>query len=136
MKKKKSPRPAKAIGRPELGIDPKKVEQYAQLGMKTTEIAGMFDCDEGVIRRRFKKEYLAGKGKRALELRAAQYKKMQSGDTAMLIFLGKNELGQADRIKSELTGDNGGPIQTQQAKEPFDWDAYRKARGSFGAAPQ
>lgn len=47
------------------------------------------------------------KGK--LSLRRKQFQLALSGDRTMLIWLGKQYLGQVD--KSELTGKNGGPIE-------------------------
>lgn len=44
-------------------------------------------------------------------LRAKQFKVAMEGNPTMLIWLGKNRLGQAD--KTEITGADGGPIQTQ-----------------------
>lgn len=41
-------------------------------------------------------------------LRAAQYKAAMGGNTTMLIWLGKQRLGQSD--KNELTGKDGGRL--------------------------
>lgn len=48
------------------------------------------------------------------------------GSVPMLIWLGKNELGQADR--HEHTGKDGGPIETVE-KRVYDVDDFRRAFG-------
>lgn len=51
-----------------------------------------------------------GAGQLAVSLRRKQWK-MADKSAAMLIFLGKNILGQVDKI--EHSGPNGGPIETK-----------------------
>ncbi len=99
------------MARPKLNIDPEKVRAYAFLGLKGSEIAGIFGCDPDVIRNRFEREFLRGKGERVLALRKAQLDTAR-GDPAngippnatMLIWLGKQELGQTDKIDMNHSG--------------------------------
>jgi len=104
------------MGRKAAQVDGEKVRQYALLGLKTTEIAGMFGCDEKVIRRRFKKEVLSGKAQRVAAIRKAQYDAMLALNPTILIWLGKNELGQTDKSVVEHTGAEGGPIRVDLSK--------------------
>lgn len=52
-----------------------------------------------------------GQGEGLASLRRRQFKAANDGNATMLVWLGKQYLGQAD--KSELTGKDGGPIQTE-----------------------
>lgn len=54
--------------------------------------------------------YIDGSGEGLASLRRRQFKAANDGNPTMLIWLGKQYLGQAD--KNEFTGKNGGPIQT------------------------
>lgn len=51
-----------------------------------------------------------GQGSGRVSLRRRQFKAANDGNATMLIWLGKQYLGQAD--KQEVTGKNGGPIQS------------------------
>ena len=51
-----------------------------------------------------------GQGKGRASLRRRQFKAANDGNPTMLIWLGKQYLGQAD--KQEVSGKNGGPIQS------------------------
>jgi len=52
-----------------------------------------------------------GKGKSMISLRRKQIQKAMDGDTSMLIWCGKNLLGQKDRQQNEHTGEDGKPIK-------------------------
>ena len=79
------------------------------------EIAAIFDVSVATLERWCKNEYGRGfaevfrekrqKGKASLRRR--QWQKANDGDTTMLIFLGKQYLGQADRISQSITAVSG-----------------------------
>lgn len=84
------------------------------------EIAEFFGCDADTINHWCKREY--GKNFSAvfaekrvigfISLRRAQFQKaIDEKNTAMLIFLGKNWLGQRDRQDVKLSGSESNPIQ-------------------------
>ena len=84
------------------------------------EIAEFFECDEDTVNHWCKREY--GKNFSAvfaekrvigfISLRRAQFQKaIDEKNTAMLIFLGKNWLGQSDRQDVKLSGSGENPIQ-------------------------
>lgn len=55
-------------------------------------------------------------------IRQAQYAKaVETKDTTMLIWLGKNLLGQSDRKEVELSGKDGGPIETRALPATDNW---------------
>lgn len=84
-------------------IPAEKVKLLASFGCSYIEIGKYFGCSEGVIRKRFKIEYEQGREEMKLSLRQLQFKNAQQGNTALLIFLGKNFLGQTDKSQVDHT---------------------------------
>ena len=87
-----------------IEIDADKVEMLASFGCSTVEIAKLHNCDEHTIRKRFKDELERGRESMKIKLRQLQWKTAEQGSNAMLIFLGKQYLGQSDRNELELVG--------------------------------
>ena len=98
-------------GRPKLDIDPDKVEMLASFGCSTVEIAKLHNCDEHTIRKRFKEELERGRESMKIKLRQLQWKQAENGNTSLLIFLGKQYLGQSDRNELELVGNLEGILK-------------------------
>ena len=92
------------MARPKLDIDPDKVEMLASFGCSTIEIARLHNCDESTVRLRFKNELERGRENMKIKLRQLQWKQAENGNTSLLIFLGKQYLGQSDRNELELVG--------------------------------
>ena len=86
----------KIIGRDNTIVPPKEVEKLASLGCKDTEIADWFGIDDNTLRYNFKVELLKGRESLKQSLRKAQIKLALSGNATMLIWLGKNILGQQE----------------------------------------
>ena len=95
------------VGRPKADIDISTVEKLAGIGCTDREIAFVLKVSEDTFRRRKNDDpaildaYNRGKGERLLSLRRRQDKAAVAGNVSMLIFLGKNELGQSDQITVE-----------------------------------
>jgi len=85
-------------------IPPEKVKMLASFGCTYIEIGKYFGCSEKVIRERFRTEYEQGKEEMKLSLRQLQWKHAGQGNTALLIFLGKNYLNQTDKSQVDMTG--------------------------------
>ena len=94
------------MGRPKIEIKWNEIEKLCQMLCTLVEIAGWFRCSEDTIERRCKEEkkctfadfykrYSSG-GK--ISIRRAQYKAAMNGNVAMLIWLGKQHLGQRDKF--------------------------------------
>jgi|TARA_Y100000361_G_C11091504_1_gene306672 hypothetical protein len=98
-------------GRPKLDIDSDKVEMLASFGCSTVEIAKLHNCDEHTIRKRFKEELERGRESMKIKLRQLQWKQAENGNTSLLIFLGKQYLGQSDRNELELVGNLEGILK-------------------------
>lgn len=77
-------------------IKPSEVENYARLGAPDTEIADMLGITPQTLVRRFDKDLAMGRAKRRLKLRQKQTEVALAGNVTMLIWLGKNDLGQKD----------------------------------------
>lgn len=85
------------MARPKKNIDAKEVERMANAGASNVVIADFFGVDESTIRERFPEIVKKARAERRLKLLELQWKCAQSGNVAMLIFLGKNELAQSDK---------------------------------------
>lgn len=98
------------MGRPRIEIDEDNFKKLCGLQCTLVEIASFFDCSEDTIenwcKRTFKKSFsesykkYSASGK--MSLRRWQFK-MAEHNCAMAIFLGKNWLGQSDKIEQTIT---------------------------------
>lgn len=99
-----------AMGRPKIEISWVELDKLCSLQCSQEEIAGWFNCSIDTIEARVKEthgmtfpEYFAQKrsgGK--ISLRRKQYEAAMSGNTALLIWLGKQYLGQSEKIESSI----------------------------------
>lgn len=85
---------AKKTGRPPKDIRPREVLNLAKVGCTNEEISVLLDCGETTLKRRFGPALKKGRAEARVSLRRAQFKAALSGNPAMLIWLGKNMLGQ------------------------------------------
>lgn len=93
------------MARPRKVIDKTEVEKLAAMGCTNIEIGAFFDCSADTIERRFAGVLRKGKEKGRTKLRRLQWQSAEKGNVAMLIWLGKQMLGQTDQIKQVVTGD-------------------------------
>jgi hypothetical protein len=128
-KKKRKPRtrgvnvtqePTKKMGRPMVQIDWDEFDDLCQFHCTLEEIAGWYRCDVKTIENACKREkgetfssYADKKrGVGRASLRRVQWQKALAGDKTMLIWMGKQHLGQSDQqkvsqdIKSQVTVDD------------------------------
>lgn len=97
------------------------------MGCLGTEIAAHLGLNPDLLYRKIKEKYKIGFGEYLQQkkasgrtiLREAQFEKAIKGDTAMLIFLGKQRLGQSE--KSEIKSQNTHHIPQ------FTWDEGTEA---------
>jgi len=83
-------------GRRKKIIQPEQVYQLAEIGCNDREIARYFDMNENTLRYNFSDIMEKGRENLKHSLRRAQIKLALSGNAVMLIWLGKNLLGQTD----------------------------------------
>ncbi|QDP67931.1 MAG: hypothetical protein Tp1122DCM00d2C27307611_21 [Prokaryotic dsDNA virus sp.] len=83
-------------------IDTKQIEKLASFGCTNIEIASFFGCDESLIRKSYSEFLTKGRDKGKIRLRQLQWKAAENGSHTMLVWLGKQLLGQTDRQEVEL----------------------------------
>lgn len=97
------------VGRDKKIIPAEDVIKLARMGCKHSEIAEWFDIDENTLRYNFSAELTKGRLELNQSLRQAQIRSALSGNATLLIWLGKNILGQSDN-----------PIDSD-ANKPLPW---------------
>ena len=107
---KKKPGPKKGYGgRPRKKLDWKIIEGQATVGATQEEIAAYFECDPDTLCRHCKKEYditfaeylEQKRGVGNVALRRKQMQAALAGSETMLIWLGKNKLGQSNKLETK-----------------------------------
>lgn len=98
-----------AMGTPAFVFDPKQVQIFGMYSATYETMAEYFGVSIDTIRRRmhdeqsdFCRAYKKGNGMGLMRLREAQLQKALSGDSTMLIWLGKQLLGQRDSIQNDV----------------------------------
>lgn len=97
--------------RPTIEIDWEEFDKLSAMQCPLWEIANWFECSEDTIERRVRErfgvsfaEHNKQKGvKGRVSLRRKQFEIALSGNVTMLIFLGKQYLGQSDKINQDVT---------------------------------
>ena len=98
----KAKKSTKSVGRPKkYDIDTKQVEKLAAFGCTVREIASFFGCSEDLIKKSYSSFLTKGKDRGKIRLRKMQWNAADRGSVPMLIWLGKQVLGQSD--KQEVT---------------------------------
>jgi hypothetical protein len=92
------------MGRPLLPIDKKLVEGLASNGCTNEEIATLVGCSCNTIERRFGGTLRKGRASLKMSLRRQQVEIAKAGNTTMLIWLGKQYLGQSDKQEVHHNG--------------------------------
>ena len=92
-------------------VPPRDIYELASIGCTDREIARWFDVDENTLRYNFSDILEKGREDLKHSLRRAQIKSALGGNATMLIWLGKNILGQSDN-----------PNETE-ANQPLPWDS-------------
>lgn len=103
---------------PRKEVDVEKLRLLAAFGLTQRECARILECSEDTIQRHYLADYEAGLDTCRASLRRKQFEIAMSGKpgaVTMLIWLGKNLLGQTD--KAELTGKNGAPLMPSVDRE-------------------
>ena len=84
-------------------IDPIQVEKLAGLGCTNVEIGAFFGCSKDLIGKSYSTNVTKGKEKGKIRLRQLQMKSAENGNVVMQIWLGKQMLGQSDKIETKTT---------------------------------
>jgi hypothetical protein len=99
--------PGVCVGRNNTVVPPEEVIKLASIGCKDMEIADWFGISNDTLRYNFAVELLKGRESLKQSLRRSQIKLALSGNAVMLIWLGKNILGQSD---NPLNADDRQPL--------------------------
>lgn len=102
-------------GRPKYQIDYETLDKLCAIHCTGEEIASILGVDYDTLNRRLKEEKHGGftdyfKIKSApgkMSLRRVQFETAMDGNTGMMIWLGKQHLGQKDTSRQEITGKDG-----------------------------
>lgn len=84
-------------GRPPLNLDTEQVEELAKLGCTYDEIAAVLKCSADTLSRRYSDVIENGRQRGNESLRRKQFELAMKGDRVMLIWLGKQRLGQSEK---------------------------------------
>lgn len=105
--KKKRGRQGEGGGRPRFKIDYEQVHKLALMQCTQEEMASFLGCSVDTLHRdaKFRGIYKAGMDEGKSSLRRLQWKAAHAGNTTMLVWLGKQYLGQRDKAEHEHTGD-------------------------------
>lgn len=115
---KKLEKPSKTplpLGRPPVPLDMVIAERLAALHCTVEEIASALDVSVNNLwaREAFREVYKRGWFHGRMSMRRMQWRKAVEGDTRMLIFLGKQILGQREYTNTELTTKAPIPIESR-----------------------
>ena len=100
---KEVPMDAVLVGRDKKPIRPEEVYRLAAMGCKNSEISDWLGIDDSTLQYNFKQELIKGREALKQSLRQAQIQLALSGNAVMLIWLGRNILGQSDQGTSDDT---------------------------------
>ncbi len=93
------------MARPKLNIKASEVEELVSIGCSCKEIAAFYKCAPTSISRGFAVSVAKGKADCKITLRRAQMKAAKGGNVTMLIWLGKQMLGQKDQTVEKIDAD-------------------------------
>jgi len=85
------------VGRDSKVIPPEEVYKLAAIGCKDREISDWFGIDGNTLRYNFSAELIKGREMLKQSLRRAQLQVALNGNPTMLIWLGKQYLGQSEQ---------------------------------------
>lgn len=97
-------------------IDEREVIKYALAGCYDKTIARLTGIPETTLKRRCGVLISKKRAERKYNIRAAQDKAIKQGNPALLIFLGKNELGQVDKQEIETKHVSVAPMTTEERR--------------------
>jgi len=90
-------------------IDTTQLQKLAQLGCTNKEMADFFGCSADLLEKSYSEFLTKGRAEQKMRLRQLQWQSATKGNVTMQIFLGKNLLGQQDKIEET------------QLEEPLPW---------------
>lgn len=123
----------KKMGRPRIEIDESQFKKLCEYMCTLEEISGIFNCSEDTIERwckrtfgmTFADTYKKYSAEGRMSLRRKQFALAETS-AAMAIFLGKNYLGQTDKVESKVEFESDGFIEALKGQAS---DTFKNAGG-------
>lgn len=108
-------------GRPPIEIDYDLCEKLARVLCTQAEIAAILGVSLSTLEhdKEFLRIHKKGLEVGKASLRRMQYKAAEEGNSTMLVWLGKQYLGQRDKRDTELSGKEGSPITINLTRTTF-----------------
>lgn len=116
------------MARPKIELDAAQIESLASFGLTNREIGEFLGASEATIGRRFASETRKGRAALHKSLRRKQTEVALSGNVTMLIWLGKNMLGQTDRQQVEVIDWRDEAKRDGYDPDKLFWDMVNAAR--------
>lgn len=91
------------------------VQRMAQVGVPDAEIARILGIPVEQLTTEAEEALALGRTLGKVQLRLRQYAAAMSGDRTLLVWLGKQNLGQMDKVAQEISGKDGNPIEHRHA---------------------
>lgn len=114
------------MGRPKKDISPEQVENLAAIQCTDLEICAVLGISHDTLMRRkrepaFMEALENGRAKGRASLRRAQFKAATSGNTALLVWLGKQFLGQSDKLDQTVDQTERYVVELPPEVAPDTW---------------
>jgi hypothetical protein len=103
------------MARPRLELDEDQIEKLAAIMCTMEEIASVVECSVDTLERRYAEVIKRGRERGKMSLKRKQYETAMKGNVSMLIWLGKQHLGQRDKSKDEIDA----MMKVSQATRPI-----------------
>lgn len=87
------------MARPKKELDGEQIRELAGFGLTAAEISAFLRCSQDTIERRFADVIKAGRDNLSASLKRRQVMLALDGNVAMLIWLGKQYLGQREKVE-------------------------------------
>lgn len=98
------------MARPKKQIDPEQVKKLAAIQCSHAEMAAILGCSSDTLERRFAAAIKDGRSHGRTSLKRKQYEIAMTGNTTMLIWLGKQYLDQKDKAEQVVDTTHKGEI--------------------------
>lgn len=90
------------MGRPKLQLDEEQITQLAAINCSLAEMGAVLNCDAKTLTSRFSSVIEKGRQSGKMSLKRKQWEMAMGGNITMLIWLGKQYLGQSDKIDKTI----------------------------------
>lgn len=105
------------MARPRKDLNVVHIEKLASYHLTTEEIASFMECSPDTLERRYAGILEKGKNQGKISLKRKQMEVAMSGNVTMLIWLGKQYLGQREKSPEELENEREARIQAYYISE-------------------